>query len=78
MRQPKLKKGDVVEEAFYSDKWHFGLINNDEGVALEKNDPKDFTQTSHLGLGCFYCGIGNLVKKMRSQNRQMRLMQPLK
>ena len=51
MRQPKLKKGDVVDEAFYSDKWHFGLINDDEGVALEKNDPNDFTQNQPSGIG---------------------------
>jgi hypothetical protein len=50
MRQSKLKKGDVVEEAFYSDKWHFGLINDDEGVALEKNDPNDFTQNQAAGI----------------------------
>ena len=37
-------QGNVVDEISYSEKWHFGLINNDEGVALERIDPNDSTQ----------------------------------
>ncbi|HWI90348.1 MAG TPA: lamin tail domain-containing protein [Flavisolibacter sp.] len=34
-------QGSVVDEVSYSEKWHFGLINDDEGVALERIDPND-------------------------------------
>lgn len=32
-------QGGIVDEVRYSDKWHFKLINNPEGVALERIDP---------------------------------------
>lgn len=37
-------QGNVVDELSYSEKWHFGLINDDEGVALERIDPADSSQ----------------------------------
>lgn len=37
-------QGKVVDEVSYSEKWHFGLISNDEGVALERIDPDDSSQ----------------------------------
>lgn len=37
-------QGNVVDEVSYSEKWHFGLIGNDEGVALERIDPNDSSQ----------------------------------
>lgn len=37
-------QGNVVDEISYSEKWHFGLINDDEGVALERIDPNDSSQ----------------------------------
>lgn len=37
-------QGSVVDEVSYSEKWHFGLINDDEGVALERIDPNDSSQ----------------------------------
>jgi hypothetical protein len=37
-------QGNIVDEISYSEKWHFGLINNNEGVALERIDPNDSTQ----------------------------------
>lgn len=37
-------QGNVVDEVSYSEKWHFGLINDDEGVALERIDPADSSQ----------------------------------
>jgi hypothetical protein len=36
--------GDMVDEVAYEDDWHFGLIDNDEGVALERIDPDGVTQ----------------------------------
>ena len=32
-------QGDVVDEVKYSDRWHFKLIENPEGVSLERIDP---------------------------------------
>ena len=32
------EQGNIVDEVAYSDKWHFKLISNEEGVALERID----------------------------------------
>ncbi|MEP6710939.1 MAG: lamin tail domain-containing protein [Ferruginibacter sp.] len=32
------EQGNIVDEVAYSDKWHFALISNTEGVALERID----------------------------------------
>ncbi|HVK98105.1 MAG TPA: hypothetical protein VM368_09810, partial [Flavisolibacter sp.] len=32
-------QGNVVDEVSYSHNWHFALINNKEGIALERIDP---------------------------------------
>lgn len=37
-------QGNVVDEVSYSEKWHFALIGDDEGVALERVDPNDSSQ----------------------------------
>ncbi|MGZ3925193.1 MAG: lamin tail domain-containing protein, partial [Flavisolibacter sp.] len=37
-------QGAVVDEVCYSEKWQFALMNNDEGVALERIDPNDSSQ----------------------------------
>ena len=37
-------QGDVTDELKYSDKWHFKLIDNKEGVALERIDYNAATQ----------------------------------
>lgn len=34
-------QGGVVDEVSYSEKWHFALIGDAEGVALERIDPSD-------------------------------------
>ncbi len=36
--------GLVIDELAYDEKWHFALINNAEGVALERIDPNAATQ----------------------------------
>jgi hypothetical protein len=36
--------GLVIDELAYDAKWHFALINNSEGVALERIDPNAATQ----------------------------------
>lgn len=37
--------GNIVDEFAYSDKWHFALLDNAEGVALERIDYNAATQT---------------------------------
>jgi hypothetical protein len=37
-------QGDVVDEVDYLDDWHFKLIDNDDGVALERIDPDGVSQ----------------------------------
>jgi hypothetical protein len=37
-------QGEVVDEVSYSDKWHFALISDAEGVALERVDPTGASQ----------------------------------
>lgn len=37
--------GKIVDEFAYSDKWHFALIDNNEGVSLERIDYNGKTQT---------------------------------
>lgn len=37
--------GDVIDEMRYEDDWHFGLITDKEGVALERIDPNKPSQS---------------------------------
>jgi len=37
-------QGNVVDEVHYKDDWQFALIDNPEGVALERIDPEDDSQ----------------------------------
>jgi hypothetical protein len=39
-------QGLLLDEVGYSEKWHFPLITNAEGVSLERIDPSDSTQKS--------------------------------
>lgn len=39
--------GDVIDEVAYEDDWHFGLINDDDGVALERIDPTALSQNKN-------------------------------
>ena len=36
--------GEVIDELHYDEKWHFGLVTNDKGVALERIDYNEPTQ----------------------------------
>ncbi len=36
--------GKIIDELVYDDKWHFALISNTEGIALERIDPNAKTQ----------------------------------
>src|SRR5207244_4126604 len=33
------KQGNVIDEVIYNDHWHFALISNKEGIAIERLDP---------------------------------------
>ncbi len=37
-------QGNIVDEVKYKDDWHFKLIDNDEGVSLERIDPAGVSQ----------------------------------
>ncbi len=39
-------QGEIVDELAYTNKWHFPLIDNDEGISLERIDPDQPTQNS--------------------------------
>ncbi|MFM8806291.1 MAG: lamin tail domain-containing protein, partial [Sphingomonadales bacterium] len=38
------QQGDIIDELAYSDNWHFPLLQDKEGVSLERIDPKGKTQ----------------------------------
>lgn len=40
-------QGEVIDELLYDRKWHFSLISNEEGVALERIDYSKPAQDSH-------------------------------
>ncbi len=40
-------QGEVVDEVKYKDDWHFKLIDNDEGVSLERIDPAAASQNAN-------------------------------
>ena len=63
-------QGNVVDEVSYSEKWHFALINNYEGIALERIDPNDSSQKqSNWHSAASTAGYGTPTYK-NSQFRQ--------
>ncbi|MBX3240234.1 MAG: lamin tail domain-containing protein [Chitinophagaceae bacterium] len=40
-------QGDIVDEVQYEEKWHFPLVSNPKGVALERTDPDKPTQDNN-------------------------------
>lgn len=40
------QQGEVIDEVNYSDDWHFKLIDNAEGVSLERVDPDGISQNA--------------------------------
>lgn len=67
-------QGNVVDEVSYSEKWHFGLINNNEGVALERIDPNDSSQKqSNWHSAASTAGYGTPTYK----NSQYKLANPV-
>lgn len=67
-------QGNVVDEVSYSEKWHFALISDDEGVALERIDPNDSTQKqSNWHSAASTAGYGTPTYK----NSQYKLTNPI-
>jgi hypothetical protein len=67
-------QGNVVDEVSYSEKWHFGLISDDEGVALERIDPNDSSQKqSNWHSAASTAGYGTPTYK----NSQYKLANPV-
>jgi len=67
-------RGDITDEVHYYDSWHFKLIENPEGVSLEKIDPAEAAENSHnWHSAASTAGFGTPGYK----NSQYRLMQPV-
>jgi hypothetical protein len=67
-------QGNVVDEVSYSEKWHFALIGNYEGVALERIDPDDSSQKqSNWHTAASTVGYGTPTYK-NSQYKQINLV----
>ena len=53
-------QGTVVDEVKYKDDWHFKLIDDEEGVSLERIDPDGTSQdAAQLAQRCFNRRIWN-------------------
>ncbi len=67
-------QGSVVDEVSYSEKWHFALISNNEGVALERIDPNDSSQKqSNWHSAASTSGFGTPTSK----NSQFKQIHPI-
>jgi hypothetical protein len=67
-------QGDVVDEVKYSDDWHFKLINNRQGVSLERIDPSGPSQdAANWHSAASSAGYGTPT----SQNSQFKQTQPI-
>ena len=43
-------QGDIIDEVNYSDDWHFKLIDDPQGVALERIDPYGVSDDPQTGI----------------------------
>ncbi|MBK9568592.1 MAG: lamin tail domain-containing protein [Chitinophagaceae bacterium] len=67
-------QGTVVDEVTYKDDWHFKLIDNSEGVSLERIDPAGISQDkSNWHSAASTAGYGTPTYK----NSQYRLLHPI-
>ena len=67
--------GDIIDEVRYDDDWHFGLIDNEEGVSLERIDPNALsTNRSNWHSAASTAGYGT----PGYQNSQYKLAQDIK
>jgi hypothetical protein len=67
-------QGNIVDELKYKDDWHFALIDNAEGVALERIDPDGPSQNAdNWHSAASTAGYGTPTYK----NSQYKLLQPV-
>ena len=52
------EQGKIIDEVKYSDKWHFALISNTEGVSLERIDPNAPSVQSNFHSAATNVGYG--------------------
>ena len=52
------EQGKIIDEVKYSDKWHFALISNAEGVSLERIDPNAPSVQSNFHSAATNVGYG--------------------
>ena len=57
------EQGSIIDEIAYSAKWHFALITNDEGVALERIDPDGPSLQSNFHSAATSVGYGTPTYK---------------
>ena len=68
------QQGEVVDEVDYNDDWHFKLIDDDEGVSLERIDPDAPSQeASNWHSAASTAGYGTPTYK----NSQYKLVNPV-
>ncbi|MCX8021050.1 MAG: lamin tail domain-containing protein [Chitinophagaceae bacterium] len=69
------QQGAVLDEVNYHKKWHFRLIDNDEGVALERIDPNGPSQDpNNWTSAASTSGYGTPTSK----NSQYKLIEPIR
>lgn len=67
-------QGEIVDEVNYSYKWHFKLIDNEDGVSLERIDPAGVSQdANNWHSAASTAGFGTPTYK----NSQYKLVQPI-
>lgn len=65
------QQGHIIDEVGYNNKWHFPLIDNDEGIALERIDPdQPSQQPANWHSAASTAGFGTPT----AQNSQHRLL----
>ena len=57
------EQGAIIDEVVYSEKWHFALITNDEGIALERIDPEGQSVQSNFHSAATSVGYGTPTYK---------------
>ncbi|MFC4262809.1 lamin tail domain-containing protein [Ferruginibacter yonginensis] len=57
------EQGLIVDEVAYSDKWHFALISNTEGVSLERIDPNAASVQANFHSAASSVGYGTPTYK---------------
>ena len=57
------EQGKIIDEVHYLDNWHFALISNDEGVALERINPDAPSKESNFHSAATNVGYGTPTYK---------------